>query len=66
VFLKILFLRYADDTFLISEDPVKLQECLNDFVQYCYIWNLDINVSKTKILVIGSRNDYNFNFKILK
>jgi hypothetical protein len=63
-FLRILILLYADDTILISEDPVKLQNCLNDFVEYCNNWKLKINISKTKAIIFGSRNNNNYSFKI--
>jgi len=62
--LKILILLYADDTVLLAEDPIKLQNCLNDFVQYCDTWNLNINISKTKVLIFGTRVDRNYSFKI--
>jgi hypothetical protein len=63
-FLKIIVLLYADDTILVSDDPQKLQSCLDDFVEYCSIWHLNINISKTKAIVFGTRNDRNFSFKI--
>ena len=64
LFLKILILLYADETVLLAEDPIKLQNSLNDFVQYCDTWNLNINISKTKVLIFGTRVDRNYSFKI--
>lgn len=55
-FMKILVLLYADDTILISDNPEKLQNTLNDFVNYCKQWGLNINKSKTKALTFGSRS----------
>lgn len=63
-FLKILLLLCADDTVLVGDEPTKLQNCLNDFAEYCKTWKLKINVSKTKVLVFGSHNDRNISFKI--
>ena len=53
--VKIILMLYADDTILISDDPDKLQKCLNDFMTYCKIWKLNINTEKTKVVVFGSR-----------
>ena len=39
----ILFLLYADDTIIVSEDPVDFQECMNSFLDYCAVWKLHIN-----------------------
>lgn len=62
--MNLILLLYADDTVLISNDPIKLQNCLNDFENYCSSWKLKINISKSKALVFGSRNDQNYHFKI--
>ena len=55
---------YADDTILISDDPAKLQKCLDDFTSFCNTWKLNINVEKTKSDMFGSRSNRNLNFTI--
>ena len=59
-----ILLLYADDTFLLSDDPIKLQNCLNDFESYYTEWKLSINTSKPKALIFGSNNDNKFKFYI--
>lgn len=34
------------------------------FYKYSNIWKLDINFSKTKIMIFGTRNDDRFQFKL--
>ena len=63
-FLKIIVLLYADDTVLIAENAQTLQNCLNDFADYCKTWKLNINKDKTKVIIFGSRQNRNFSFKI--
>ena len=43
-------LLYADDTILMSNNPTSLQKSLNDFVNYCQEWKLEINIDKTKAM----------------
>ena len=57
ILINMIALLYADDTVLISDDPKKLQKCLDDFCDYCEEWKLNINVSKTKALIFGTRDD---------
>jgi len=57
-------LLYADDTVLIAESAQTLQNCLNDFGEYCKTWKLKINKDKTKVIIFGSRQNRNFSFKI--
>lgn len=64
VFLKIFILLYADDTVIVSDDPVSFQNMLNDFYNYCSTWKLQINMSKTKVIVFGSNKPENFIFTI--
>jgi hypothetical protein len=45
---------------LFANSPKGLQEILGTFEQYCNRWKLTVNVSKTKILVFGTRK-YNGN-----
>ena len=49
VFVKLLVILYAGDTFILSDDAECFQEMLNKFNEYCANWNLKINESKTKL-----------------
>ncbi len=62
LYLKIFLLLYADDTVIISDDPISFQSLLNDFDNYCSEWKLNINMSKTKVIVFGSNKPTNYNF----
>ena len=55
MYLKLLRLLYADDTFIFAESAEDLQAVLNIFEEYCSEWKLSINVSKTKIVVFSKR-----------
>jgi len=39
-YMKIMLLLYADDTILISESNISLQNTLDDIVDYCDTWKL--------------------------
>ena len=54
MFLKLLLILYADDTISMSDDVNKFQYLLNCFTNYCLTWKLQINASKTKIMIFGS------------
>ena len=53
ILLKLYCLLYADDTILLAEDPVSLQTALNAIENYCDLWSLKINESKTKVMVVS-------------
>lgn len=42
---------YADDTVLLSESKVGLQNILDNLHVYCENWNIDVNVTKIKVVV---------------
>jgi hypothetical protein len=42
---------YADDVVLIANDPDTLQAQLQALEQYCHDWDMDVNLSKTKVVV---------------
>ena len=62
--LKLLILLYADDTVILSESPDDFQNSLNVFHNYCNQWRLTVNLTKTKVVVFGSRNINALNFKL--
>ncbi|XP_053379986.1 uncharacterized protein LOC128548636 [Mercenaria mercenaria] len=64
-YLKLFILLYADDTVIVSETRNDLQQALNLYEQYCEMWKLTLNTSKTKILIFsrGRRSQHNFHFK---
>lgn len=64
LWLKLLLMLYADDTIIVSDDPTDFQNCLNSFHNYCVKWKLTVNVSKTKVMVFGSRIQSNFTFDL--
>ena len=65
-FLKLLIILYADDTVLFANSKENLQKCLNGLKHYCDKWKLEINASKTKIIIFskGKPQLQNHNFKI--
>ena len=53
---------YADDTVILSETSEGLQTALNFYSEYCNVWKLKINVSKTKVVVFAKGRPGNFSF----
>ena len=53
VFLRLFLLLYADDTIIMAETPVELQNALNAMCQYCETYNLCVNTSKTKVVIFS-------------
>ena len=64
---KISCLLYADDLILMSTSHESLQKCINKLEQYCTTWKLDINLSKTKIMIFNKQGalikKYKFYYK---
>ena len=54
VFLKLLVLLYADDTVLMAENAIDLQQQLNVFKEYCKTWKLKVNVNKSNVLIFSN------------
>lgn len=52
-YIKLFVLLYADDTILLSESADELQNMLNSLNDYCNRWKLEVNISKTKIIVFS-------------
>ncbi len=52
-YFHIFLLMYADDTVLFADTKAKLQSLLTRYEQYCNQWKLDVNTSKTKIVIFG-------------
>ena len=55
-YLKLYLLLYADDTVILAESPKELKLALDAMDQYCTLWKLKINVSKTKVLIFSRGN----------
>ena len=53
IYIKILILLFADDTVLFGDSEEDLQFALNKFENYCDIWRLTINTSKTKVMIFS-------------
>jgi hypothetical protein len=66
IFIKMVVILYADDTVLFTDSAVEMQIQLDNFSEYCSLWKLNVNSSKTKVVVFaGGRfptNNFNFNF----
>ena len=50
VYLKLFVLIYADDTIILAESPDELQKSLNALFEYCNLWHLMVNTSKTQVV----------------
>lgn len=55
VMLKLLMLLYADDTVILSDTAEGLQKALDVLSLYCTEWKLQVNSSKTKVIVFSKR-----------
>ena len=49
--MKLFYLLYADDLVLFSSTPIGLQRLLNRLSDYCKKWRMNVNLTKTKIIV---------------
>ena len=63
-FIRFVVLLYADDTAIVCESPDKFQSALNNFVEYCQTWRLNINYDKTKVVIFGARNIDQYRFEM--
>ena len=64
LWLKLLILLYADDTVILSDIQNDFQNSLNIFNTYCKNQYLNVNINKTKVIVIDTRRTNLFNFKL--
>ena len=54
-YLKIFILLYADDTVFLSNTPKGLQKLMDDLYSYCQKWKLNVNSTKTKVIIFCKR-----------
>lgn len=64
VFCFKIMILYYDDTVLISNSSIFILNCLNDFVKYCRMWQLNICVNKTKSMLYTISMNPNCHLKI--
>jgi len=53
VWIRILL--YADDIVFLAEDEIILQSMINKLASYCSVWDLKVNLAKSKIVVFRKR-----------
>ena len=49
--LNIRVLLYADDIVILSDDVVILQQMIGKLEEYCSLWNMEVNLEKSAIMV---------------
>lgn len=60
-------LMYADDIVILADDIVTMQQMINQLERYCEMWNLQVNLSKSEIMIfrkggrIARRERWTFN-----
>ena len=52
-YIDLFALLYADDTIVLGESPQELQQALNSLFDYCRLWRLTVNTSKTKVVIFS-------------
>jgi hypothetical protein len=57
---------YADDLIILSRSKSGLQNCLNQPHEWCNEWLMEVNIKKTKIMILQKHNSKlpNLNFYI--
>ena len=51
--MKLFILLYADGTIILAENEIELQLALNKVYEYCMMFKLSVNSTKTKIIVFS-------------
>ncbi|OAE36001.1 hypothetical protein AXG93_93s1400 [Marchantia polymorpha subsp. ruderalis] len=59
-------LLYADDIVLLARDATTLQKHLNTLANFCTENEMEINLEKSKIIIVGTRSDFSFCYKELE
>ena len=54
VYFKLFIFLYADDSVIFAESPTDMQSTLDSFREYCDLWSLTVNASKTKIVIFSN------------
>lgn len=49
--VNIRLLLYADDIVILADDVKKLQKMIDELEKYCALWNMEVNISKSEIMV---------------
>ena len=57
-------IRYADDTALIANSQDKIQEIVNEVKHHSTIGGLDMNVKKTKVMLITRNTEETMTIKV--
>ena len=55
MYFKLYLLLYADDTVLLAESKEQLQFALNSMYINCQTWKLEVNPSKTKVVIFSKK-----------
>ena len=53
MYIKLFAILYADDTIILADSVQGMQNALDIFQNYCEAWKLEVNVTKTKIMVFS-------------
>ena len=53
LFVRMYVLLYADDTVVMAESAEQLQAALDGVAEYCDLWDLKVNISKTEIIIFS-------------
>ena len=59
VYLQLFILLYADDTVLLATSVKQFRKILSEYGNYCKLWNIDININKSKLMIFGRHRKEN-------
>lgn len=64
---RVRLLMFADDLVLICDNALSLPKIIKSFELYCDSWSMEVNLSKSKIMIFSKssrfKNDFRWKFK---
>ena len=69
MYTKLFVFSHADDTVILGDNEKRTRKALRTWNNQCNEWNLEVNSSKTKALILGRRThtqDYKYKYKNVK